>query len=256
MKIKTAWCFFEQSGTFKNEFKKLGINAVDCDILNNFSETDYKLDLFNEIKSAHLKNKSIFDKVKKDDLIFAFFPCTFFSARTQLNARGEASQMKDWELIKKLRYSMNLIEKSETYYRRLCEMIIVCLEKEIRLVIENPYTQPHFLTSYFPIKPALVDMNRTERGDNFKKPTQYFFINCKPEHNLIFENISKPITKRIEKVTSDGDRSRQEMRSMISPVYANRFIREFLLDAKKSAVNREDLFSYATKQERGDKNVL
>lgn len=24
-----VWCFFEQSGTFKNEFKKLGYEAVD-----------------------------------------------------------------------------------------------------------------------------------------------------------------------------------------------------------------------------------
>ena len=33
-----VWCFFEQSGTFKNEFKKLGYNAVDLDIQNNFKE--------------------------------------------------------------------------------------------------------------------------------------------------------------------------------------------------------------------------
>ena len=31
---------FEQSGTFKNEFKKLGYNAIDYDILNDFGETD------------------------------------------------------------------------------------------------------------------------------------------------------------------------------------------------------------------------
>lgn len=33
-------CFFEQSGTFKNEFKKLGYEAFDYDIQNNFGETD------------------------------------------------------------------------------------------------------------------------------------------------------------------------------------------------------------------------
>lgn len=32
-------CFFEQSGTFKNEFIKLGIPAEDYDIQNNFGET-------------------------------------------------------------------------------------------------------------------------------------------------------------------------------------------------------------------------
>lgn len=45
-------CFFEQSGTFKNEFKKLGHEAYDYDILNDFGETDYVIDLFHEIETA------------------------------------------------------------------------------------------------------------------------------------------------------------------------------------------------------------
>lgn len=55
-------CFFEQSGTFKNEFKKLGYEAYDYDILNDFNETDYQIDLFNEIEKAYLELNSIFDK--------------------------------------------------------------------------------------------------------------------------------------------------------------------------------------------------
>jgi hypothetical protein len=47
-----AHCFFEQSGTFKNEFKKLGIDAYDYDILNNFGETDFQIDLFGEIEGG------------------------------------------------------------------------------------------------------------------------------------------------------------------------------------------------------------
>jgi hypothetical protein len=46
-------CLFEQSGTFKNEFKKLGIEAFDYDILNNYGQTDYEIDLFNEIVQAY-----------------------------------------------------------------------------------------------------------------------------------------------------------------------------------------------------------
>ena len=44
-----AHCLFEQSGTFKNEFKKLGYEAYDYDIQNEFGETDYVIDLFEEI---------------------------------------------------------------------------------------------------------------------------------------------------------------------------------------------------------------
>jgi hypothetical protein len=35
---------FEQSGTFKNEFKKLGYVAEDYDIQNNFWQTDHVID--------------------------------------------------------------------------------------------------------------------------------------------------------------------------------------------------------------------
>lgn len=40
MKMK-AHCLFEQSGTFKKEFKKLGIEAYDYDIQDEFGQTDY-----------------------------------------------------------------------------------------------------------------------------------------------------------------------------------------------------------------------
>lgn len=48
-----AHCFFEQSGTFKNEFIKLGIPAADYDIQNNFGQTDHVIDLFAEIETAY-----------------------------------------------------------------------------------------------------------------------------------------------------------------------------------------------------------
>ena len=46
-------CFFEQSGTFKNEFRKLGYNAEDYDIQNDFGETDNVVDLFKEIETCY-----------------------------------------------------------------------------------------------------------------------------------------------------------------------------------------------------------
>lgn len=48
-----AHCLFEQSGTFKNEFKKLGVDAYDYDILNDFGQTDFVVDLYDEIERAY-----------------------------------------------------------------------------------------------------------------------------------------------------------------------------------------------------------
>lgn len=50
-------CLFEQSGTFKNQFKKLGFDAYDYDILNDFNETDYVIDLYAEIDKAFNKRE-------------------------------------------------------------------------------------------------------------------------------------------------------------------------------------------------------
>ena len=51
---------FEQSGTFKNAFKKLGYDAIDLDILNDFNQTDAIIDLFAEINHAYDGESSIF----------------------------------------------------------------------------------------------------------------------------------------------------------------------------------------------------
>lgn len=65
MEIKgKVWCLFEQSGTFKNQFKLLGYDAVDVDIQNNFGETDYQIDLFKAIEDAYDSKPSLFDQIR------------------------------------------------------------------------------------------------------------------------------------------------------------------------------------------------
>lgn len=73
-------CFFEQSGTFKNEFLKLGFDAKDYDIKNDFGQTDCIIDLFAEIEKAYNNQQSIFDIIAGggQDTIIAFYPCTRF----------------------------------------------------------------------------------------------------------------------------------------------------------------------------------
>lgn len=42
-------CLFEQSGTFRDQFRELGYEAYDYDLCNDFEKTDYQMDLFEEI---------------------------------------------------------------------------------------------------------------------------------------------------------------------------------------------------------------
>lgn len=78
--IRKVFCFFEQSGTFKNEFIKLGIPAEDYDIQNDFGQTDHVIDLFAEINKAYDAKASIFDTINSSDLVIAFFPCIYFES--------------------------------------------------------------------------------------------------------------------------------------------------------------------------------
>ena len=223
-----AHLLFEQSGTFKNEFKKLGIEAFDYDILNQFSETDYVIDLFDEIDKSYGGGYSIFDNFKEDDILMAFFPCVRFENQALLLFRGENSGFKNWSIKQKLEYDLTYHQELARNYELITKLVLICIEKNLKLVIENPYSEQHYLTRYWCLKPKYIDYDRRRTGDYYKKPTQYYFINCEPKHNFIFEGIDIKIKKSII------DTRNQVERSMISKDYANRFIREMILDEETS----------------------
>lgn len=224
-----AYCLFEQSGTFKNEFKKLGIDAYDYDIRNDFGQTDFVVDLFAEIQKAYEGWESIFDKMGGSDIIMAFFPCTRFEAKVPLLFRGESSQQKNWNELKKLQYSMQLHGELHNLYEKLCELTVVAERKGLRMVIENQFTQPHYLTTYWCIKPSVIDKDRTNDGDYCKKPTQYFFIGFEPSFNIVMEPLDVVKTRTIARCKATETTSRQVERSMMHPQYARRFIKKYIL---------------------------
>ena len=227
---KKFHCFFEQSGTFKNEFKKLGYDAYDYDIKNDFNETDYVIDLFDEIEKGYLGLISIFDKIPTTDMILAFFPCIRFEDQIQMCFRGTAYQCKNMSTEKKLQYDLKLHKELSNLYELITKLAIVCIRKNIPLIIENPYSTTHYLTKYWAIPYTILDDDRTKNGDYYKKPTQYWFINSEPKNNFIFEPLELVEQKIIANQKNENGIDRVVMRSLIHPQYANRFIREFILE--------------------------
>ena len=225
--MKTYHCFFEQSGRFKNEFRSLGFEAWDYDIQNEFNETDFVIDLFSEIEKAYENKSSIFDKIQKEDTIIAFFPCIRFENQVQLLFRGTAFQQKKWNNEQKLEYDLRLHRELSNLYEIVTKMVIVCLNRKIPLIIENPYSTTHYLTKYWAIPSTFVDKDRTARGDYYEKPTQYWFIGLKPSYNMILEAYTWNKKKNIIHTHSKTERS------LISKEYANRFIREFILSKEE-----------------------
>ena len=223
------YCLFEQSGTFKNEFKKLGYEAIDYDIQNEFNETDIVIDLFNEIKKAYENKDSIFDKITSKDLILAFFPCIRFEDQIQMHFRGTAFQMRKYTDEQKLENDLKLHKELSELYELITKLAIVCIRRKIQLIIENPYSSTHYLVKYWAIQAKVIDLDRTIRGDFYKKPTQYWFINCEPRNNIILEAQIWRETKTINNIRNKTERS------LISKEYANRFIREFIIEEKNNA---------------------
>lgn len=223
-----AHCFFEQSGTFKNEFIKLGIPAQDYDIQNNYNETDNVIDLFAEIEKAYGGGQSVFDSISCDDIIMAFFPCIYFDCLSQMSFGWYNHNYVNLSTIEKADAILLRSENREKFFRLAVKMFAVAEKKNLRLIMENPWSMQTFLRSNFIVPPSLIDNDRSKRGDYYKKPTAYWFWNCIPTNGCTMQQLHKP--KRIvDQPHKRGGGLCSELRSMISPDYARNFICDFIL---------------------------
>lgn len=234
MEIKgKVHCFFEQSGTFKNEFIKLGIPAEDYDIQDHFGETDHIIDLFNEIETAYRGGQSVFDSITEDDLIMAFFPCIYFDCLSQMNFGWHNHNYSKLGTKEKADAILERSANREKFFRLCVMMFAVAEMKGLRLIMENPWSMQTFLKANFIFAPALVDNDRSKRGDFYKKPTAYWFMNCKPTYGESYQQLHKP--KRIvDQPHEKGGGLCSEVRSMISPDYARNFICDFILGKEQN----------------------
>ena len=233
MEVKKAHCFFEQSGTFKNEFIKLGIPAEDYDIQDNFGETDHVIDLFKEIDDAYEgKPNTVFDNIRGgEDIMIAFFPCIYFETIQQLDFCLSRNGTQKTPIQKKIAYAIDRLNLRTKFHTYLYKMTSVCADRGIRWVLENPATTPNYLISgqNYPT-PTMVDKDRTNMGDYFKKPTAYWFWNCTPEDGHIYQKTPPEMVKKI----LDCEMSKvagvcSQERSMISKDYARNWIRAYIL---------------------------
>ena len=233
-------CFFEQSGTFKNEFIKLGIPAEDYDIQNHFGQTDHVIDLFAEIEKAYAGDESVFDNITKDDLIMAFFPCIYFCSLSQMSMSWGCHNYKNKTIRERTELILKRANNRLAFYTLAIKMLTVAKERGLRLIMENPYSMQTYLKGNFILPPSVIDNDRSMRGDYFKKTTAYWFINCEPTDGHTIMN-NNNIKKVIEAKRSDKAGTCSEERSMISPIYAHNFICDFIL-GKATKYTQQKLF--------------
>lgn len=238
MKINKAFCFFEQSGTFKAAFRKCGIWAQDYDIQDEFGKTDHQIDLFEQINTAyHTTDETIFDEITPDDLIIAFFPCIYFSQYNQMFFTGTSLYWKNKDRESVLRGIIDRAAERQKYYDLLLKLCYIVEMRNLRLIVENPFSVNHYLYNNFPYKPAIVDVDRTRKGDYFKKPTQYYFINCSPT-TLKTVDTRRDAIKIAHLSGNHGGGICNTERSLISPEYAENFINDYILGIRTEKIER------------------
>ena len=179
----------------------------------------------------------------------AFFPCIRFENQIMLFFRGQAAQMKKWTLIEKMQNCMKLQDELTEMYHLVNMLFIVCIRRKLKLIVENPYSEEHYLRRYWCLPATIIDKDRQLRGDYFCKPTQYWFVNLEPKNNLIFEaQIDNAIrSKDAIRLMTKNDllkcgitANKKVARSMIHPDYAERFVREFILDKENQNERKRD----------------
>lgn len=134
------------------------------------------------------------------------------------------------------------VESRSKFYLLLWKLFAVCEKLGLRLILENPATPPHYLlmTQNF-LKPTFIDNNRQTRGDYFKKPTAYWFVNIERTYG---ESRQAPKEKKIIKQCKQGVKAGicSEERSLISPDYARNFICDFILGRPQKELTIPSLF--------------
>ena len=164
------------------------------------------------------------------DLIIAFFPCIYFCQASQSAFTYTYNNYVKMDIRRKTQAILDRSVNRQYFYTLLIKLFCVVQERDIRMIVENPYSGQHYLilSQNFVMPPTIIDHNRMLRGDYFEKPTAYWFIKCKPTEGFTMQMDKKKKTIMGSKQASKAGLCSEE-RSMISPDYARNFICDFIL---------------------------
>ena len=88
---------------------------------------------------------------------------------------------------------MRLQTELTEMYLLINKLFLICMKKKLKLIVENPYSEEHYLRRYWCYPPSIIDKDRRTDGDYYKKPTQYWFVNFEPKNNLVMGSYNNAI---------------------------------------------------------------
>lgn len=191
----------------------------------------------------------------------AFFPCIKFCNIAEYNQRNAQEQWRKhgvpveeiWRRLKKQS------DDRKYFYDLALEMTATVEIRGLRMIVENPWGEINYTNHFWFNRPSVIDKDRTRRGDWFKKPTAFWFINCEPTHGFSnqqtrFEDRKFCLNGTTKKSRKDALRDKaakdspvsglcSEEKSLIAPRYAHNFICDFILGKSSGTVaSQGDLF--------------
>ena len=170
----------------------------------------------------------------------AFFPCIFFCDASTNLFRFSNKNYAKLNLREKTNKILKRGQDRQYFLALLTKMVTICQERGLRMIIENPFNGETFLRNNFVLPPTFVDKDRTMRGDYFRKPTAYWFIDCEPTNGFSLQRDKEIKTICGTKGSKEAGLCGEE-RSMISPDYARNFICDFIL-GKQQEITIPTLF--------------
>lgn len=216
-------CLFEQTHTFADAIIRDGRSSALCyDIDGN---PDVKCDIFMEIDKWINGLPSLFDNIAETDLVLAFFPCTYFSGfnKPMLSMTAQISQFEKFTPVQRAQCIARRAGNFAVYYGYICKLIAIAQTVGFHLIIENP-AHTSFLRDFTPCDTFFIDYDRRRHGDEFAKPTYFFFINkplpldCNNDNSFKVDKSGRGIC----------DIRGMLERSTITPAYADWFVKNII----------------------------
>lgn len=171
----------------------------------------------------------------------AFFPCIYFCAPSQMLFSLTHRNYRNYSLKKKTDAILERSVNREHFFKLAVKLYSVCLGRGLRMIMENPWSEQTFLKANFVQPPTFVDKDRTQRGDFFKKPTAYWYVNCLPTEGQSIQK-DKESRRLCWEPKSKTAGVCSEPRSMISSDYARNFICDFIIGKVQLELKQLGLF--------------
>ena len=152
------------------------------------------------------------------------------SHKKNKNFGTEEYYIQKWDVLR--RFS----QERFYFYDLALKMTAVVQTKGLRMIVENPWHPVNFTNHFWFVRTSYIDKDRTRRGDYYRKPTAYWFINCEQTYG----NTCQPTRKDLVKTITSGSCAANTRRKMKNILDKDELDARFIEHSQKTGLCDED----------------